>query len=113
MGFFLQFKSVFSRIIAVPLIDHLPRIIAPLDQNIYNNRLSRVIAPPPHPLATSSLFHPSPLKLKVEYLQKHGFCYSFFYDNVYVFHVFLYSWILTLKINQETKFGTLKKSMFS
>ena len=62
------------------------------------NRLPRIIAPHPTPLAIFSFFYPPlPVKLKIEYQQKHVFCYSFFYDSVHAFHFFHYS----LDINIE------------
>ena len=45
------------------------------------NRLPRIIAPT-H-LAIFSFFYPLPVKLKIEYQQKHGFCYIF---SMIVFH---------------------------
>ena len=59
------------------------------------NRLPRIIAP--SHLAIFSFFCSLPVKLKIEYQQNHGFCYSFFYDNVHAFHFFHYS----LDINIE------------
>ena len=53
----------------------------------------------PRPLAIFSLFYPLPVKLKI--------------DSSFFIELFSLILKLTLKINQGTKFGTLKKPSFS
>ena len=63
------------------------------------NCLPRIIAPT-H-LAIFSFFYPLPVKLKIEYQQKHGFCYIF---SVIVYMHLTFSttpWILPLKITKS------------
>ena len=63
------------------------------------NCLPRIIAPT-H-LAIFSFFYPLPVKLKIEYQQKHGFCYIF---SMIVYMHFTFStipWILPLKITKS------------
>ena len=93
----------FSRIIAVP------RLIASLWRKYLNNRLPRII--PPSPPATSfaifSFFYPLPVS-EMEWSSKIDQWRRFKLWRRGYWHKLLKCWI-----NQGTKFGTLKKWMFS
>ena len=98
-------NTVFPRIMAVPRLIASLEQSPPLDRNIWNNRLPRIIAPPPPPtpLTIFSSFYPLPVKLKCSLIQQ----------NWSVTIQALTPRILTLKISQGTKFGTLKRPKFS
>ena len=87
--------TVFPRIIAVPQIIASLKKLPPFDGNIWNNRLPSIIPPPT--LSPSSL----PFILSLSSWRE-IWCSK----TISVI-------IQALKINQGTKFGTLKKPMFS
>ena len=84
-----------------PSINRLPRIIAPLDRNVYNNRLPRIIANP-HPSRHLLFLLSPPCQVAVEPDPA-----KLISDNLA-----RVPRMLALKIDQITKFGTLKKPMF-
>ena len=93
----------FSRIIAVP------RLIASLWRKYLNNRLPRIIPPPPlQLLLPSSLSFIRSLSVKWTWSSKIDQWRRFKLWRRGYWHKLLKCWI-----NQGTKFGTLKKWMFS